>query len=421
MDRQEFESALPPYRILDLTEGGCLLGGRLLADLGADVIKIEPPGGSPSRTGPYYRDTIDPEKSLFWWAYNTGKRGITLDIARAEGRDLFKRLARTADAVMESFEPGYLDSLGLGYADLVRSKPDIILTSITPFGQSGPKAHYRASDLTVWASGAYLYACGNPDRAPTWIGFPQAGLFGGAEGAIGTMAAIWYRNGGGEGQHVDVSIQESAVSPNLNVLQMWDVGGVEFHRLGGALYVPSTGVRQPIYFECRDGYVMILVQGGNEPFISSSVRLVKWMKDEGLAPDWLAGLDWKLDYDATTMGQAIADRVGGAVEEFTRTKTKDELYEEGAIRRQILLAPVASTRDISEDLQLKARDYWEKLEHPDLGEPVTYCGPFIRLSETPLRYRRLAPLIGEHNNEIYGGELGLSKEELESLREKGIV
>jgi benzylsuccinate CoA-transferase BbsE subunit len=421
MNIQEDKSALPPYRILDLTEGGCMLGGRLLADLGADVIIIEPPGGSHSRTGPYYRNIVDPERSLFWWAYNTSKKGITLDITQTEGRKLFKDLVRKADAVLESFEPGYLELLKLGYSDLARIKPGIILTSITPFGQKGPKAHYQASDLTVWASGAYLYACGNPDRAPTWIGFPQAGLFGGAEGAIGTMAAIWHRNNTGEGQHVDVSMQESALSPNLNVLQMWDVSGVEFHRLGGALYVPGTGVRQPIYFECRDGYVMILVQGGNEPFVSSSARLVKWMEEERMAPDWLVKLDWKLDYDANTMGQTIADRVGEAVERFTLTKTKAELYEEGAIRRQILVAPVASTRDISEDLQLKFRNYWEKIEHANLDDSVVYCGPFIKMSETPLKYRRRAPLIGEHNDEIFGEELGISRERLNSLKEKRII
>jgi benzylsuccinate CoA-transferase BbsE subunit len=421
MDMRNAESALPPYRILDLTEGGCTLGGRLLADLGADVIKIEPLGGSPTRTGPYYKDIVDPEKSLFWWAYNTGKRDVTLDITRAEGQGLFKSLVLTADAVLESFEPGYLDCLGLGYTDLVRVKPDIILTSITPFGQNGPKARYRASDLTVWASGGYLYACGNPDRAPTWIGFPQTGLFGGAEGAIGTMAAIWHRNSSGEGQHVDVSMQESALSPNLNVLQMWAVGGVEFHRLGGALYVPATGVRQPIYFECRDGYVMILVQGGNEPFVSSSSRLVKWMEEEGMAQDWLVNLDWKTEYDATTMGQAIADRVGSAVENFTLTKTKAELYEEGAIRRQILIAPVSTTRDICEDLQLRSRDYWEKLVHPELGDAIVYCGPFIRMSQTPVQYRRRAPLIGEHNVEIFCGDLGISQEKLDFFKTQGII
>ena len=129
-----------PYRVLDLTEGGCMIGGRLLADLGADVIKIEPPGGSPSRIAPFYKDIPDPEKSLFWFAYNANKRGITLDMTKTEGQDLFKKLVKTADVVIESFAPGYLDSLKLGYADLCKIKPDIILASITPFGQNGPKA-----------------------------------------------------------------------------------------------------------------------------------------------------------------------------------------------------------------------------------------------------------------------------------------
>jgi benzylsuccinate CoA-transferase BbsE subunit len=414
-------SLLPPYRILDLTQGGCLLAGRILGDMGADVIQIEPPDGSPSRIAPFFGQDLDPEKSLYWWAYSANKRGITLDITAAKGKQLFRKLVKTADAVIESFAPGYLDSLDLGYEDLCKVKNDIILTSITPFGQSGPKAQYPASDLTVWASGGYLYACGNPDRAPTWISFPQTSLFGGTEGAIGTLTAIWYRHNAGEGQQVDVSMQESAVSPNLNVLQMWDVSHVEFHRLGGSMYVPSTGVSQQIYFKCQDGYIMILVQGGTEPFISSSSRLVKWMEEANLAPDWLRKLDWKVDYDASTMGQAIADRVGETVELFTLTRTKNELYQEGAIKRQILLAPVSTTEDISQDLQLKSRSYWVKVNHPDLTRDITYCGPFIKMSETPLKIRRPAPHIGEHNIEIYRDEINLSQNELISLKARGII
>jgi crotonobetainyl-CoA:carnitine CoA-transferase CaiB-like acyl-CoA transferase len=414
------ETALPPWRVLDLTEGGALLGGRLLADLGADVVQVEPPAGSPSRIAPYSKNTPDPERSLFWWAYAANKRGVTLDIAASEGREIFKKLALKADAIIESFPPGYLASLGLGYDDLAKENPGLVVASVTPFGQTGPKADWPASDLTVWASGAYLNACGDPDRAPVWISFPQTSLFGGTEAAIGTLAALHYRASSGEGQHVDVSLQESAVSPNLNVLQMWDVAGVEFHRLGGALYVPSTGVRQPIYFECADGYVMILVQGGNEPFVSSSSRLVDWMKEEGEAPDWLVNLDWKLHYDAATMGQDIADRVEAAVTAFTRTRTKQALYLEGAIQRRILMAPVASAKDIAEDAQLAARDYWRKLDHPDLGEQVVYCGPFISLSETPVRQTRRAPRRGEHNAEIYG-ELGITATDFETLRSRGII
>lgn len=414
-------SILPRYRILDLTEGGCMLGGRLLGDLGADVIKIESPVGSPSRLGPYYRDIPEPEKSIPWFAFNFNKRGITLNINTPEGQDLFKALVETADAILESFMPGYLTGLNLGYADLGEVKPDIILTSITPFGQSGPKARYVGSDLTTWASGGYLYACGEPDRAPLWVGYPQASLFGGTEAAIGTMTALYHRAGSGEGQHVDVSIQESSISSNFNVLQMWDVNKVEFRRPGGCLYVPSTGVRQPIYFRCQDGHIMILVQGGNEPFVSSSQRLVTWMNEEDMAPDWLKALDWKIDYNASTMAQDIADRVGAAVEKFTLTKTKSELYQEGAINRQILIAPVGSARDISDDRQLKSRDYWVKLNHSELAQDIPYCGPFIKMSQTPIKYTRPAPLIGEHNDEIYLNELGLSQERLLYLKEKKIV
>jgi benzylsuccinate CoA-transferase BbsE subunit len=421
MSEKDTKSVLPPYRVLDLTDGGCMLGSKLLADLGADVIRIEPPGGSPSRTAPYYKNIVDPEKSLFWFAYAVNQRGITLNIDKSGGQNLFRKLAKTADIIIESFPPGYLNNLRLGYAELCEIKPDIIMSSITPFGQSGPKVQYKSTDLTAWASGGFLYACGNPDRAPVWISFPQAGFFGGAEAAIGCLTAMWHRLNGGEGQHVDVSLQEGAISPTMQVLQMWDVAKVEFRRTGGGMYVASTGVNQPIYFKCQDGYVMVLLQGGNEPFISSSSRLVKWMAEEGLAPEWLQKLDWVVDYNATTMGQEIADRTGAAVEKFTLTKTKTEMYIEGSINRGILIAPVNSTQDISEDLQLQARVFWTKVDHPELKATLNYCGPFVKMSETPIKYRRRAPLIGEHNPEIYISEMGLTAGELTELHNEGIV
>ena len=421
LNNNAIKTALPPYRVLDLTEGGCMLGGRLLGDLGADVIKIEPPGGSGSRIAPYYRNVASPEKSLFWFAYNFNKRGITLNLSDEEGRELFKGLIRTTDIIIESFKPGYMNSLELGYSDICKIKPDIIYTSITAFGQHGPKVHYKGSDLTSWASGGYLYACGNPDRAPVWISFPQAGFFGGAEGAIGSMTAMLHRGDTGEGQHVDVSMQECSISPEMQILQMWDVAGVEFHRSGGHLVIPSTGVKQPIYFKTKDGYVMILLQGGNDPFITSSRKLVEWMTEEGMAPEWLQSLDWAIDYNASTMGQKIADRAGKAVAEFTLTKTKSELYIEGSMGRGILIAPENNTKDISEDLQLEARVYWREIEHPELNKTLTYCGPFVRMSETPIGYKMRAPLIGEHNREIYAGELGLSQERFNTLKNKGII
>ena len=155
---------LRPYCVLDLAEGGCMIGGRILGDLGADVIKVEPPGGSPSRIAPYYKNLPDPEKSLYWFAYNMNKRGVTLDINKADGQEVFKRLVKTADVVIESFEVGIMEQLGIGYNDLCKVKPDIIVTSITPFGQKGPKARYKGCDLVAWASGGYLYVCGDSDR-----------------------------------------------------------------------------------------------------------------------------------------------------------------------------------------------------------------------------------------------------------------
>jgi crotonobetainyl-CoA:carnitine CoA-transferase CaiB-like acyl-CoA transferase len=216
-------------------------------------------------------------------------------------------------------------------------------------------------------------------------------------------------------------MQESAISPNMNILQMWDLNKLDFKRVGSVTYVAGTGVRQPIYFKCKDGYVMILAIGGNEPYVSSSKALVKWMQEENMAPDWLIKLDWWKDYNASKLKQDLADKVGQAIEAFTMTRTKEELYLIGAYQKQILIAPVANTKDISEDIQLKARNFWVEMYHPELGRDIPYCGPFIQLSETPITYRRRAPLTGEHNKEIYGGELGLKDTELKSLSNKGII
>jgi len=233
--------------------------------------------------------------------------------------------------------------------------------------------------------------------------------------------AYYYRMETKEGQFVDVSMQEAALSPNMNTLQMWDLNKYDYKRQGSVSYVAGTGVRQPIYFKCKDGYVMILAIGGNEPYVSSSKSLVKWMADENMAPDWLLKVNWLTDYNASKLKQDLADKVGKAIEAFTLTKTKEELYLTGAYQKGIYVAPVANTKDISEDIQLKARHFWVEMPHPELGRNIPYCGPFIQLSETPIQYRRRAPLIGEHNKEILGRELGITEAELKKLKDKGII
>ena len=412
-------AALEPYRILDLTEYGCLIGPRTLADLGADVIKIEPPGGSRSRIGPYYKDTPDGEKSLFWFAYCMNKRGITLDLETTEGQSVFKCLVETADAVVESFTPDYLASLGLGYRDLARIKPDIIMASISPFGQTGPKAHYSGCDLTAWASGDVLYIVGDADRPPVWISFPQAGLFGGMDASNAIISAIYYRALTGEGQYIDVSLQECAISPTLRTTVMWALNQYEHQRGGLALVESTTRVRFRMSLQCKDGDIVIYMLGSTAPFTHSMDNLVAWMDEEGMAPDWLKDINWTTDYDASKISQEFIDRVENAIDLFVQTKTKNELYEE-SIKRRILIAPMQTTKEIADDPQLRYRDFWLEIEHPELQDNLTYVGPSIGLTETPMRFRRRAPLIGEHNHDIYT-ELGLSMDEINALQAGGVI
>lgn len=415
------DSSLVPYRILDLTEGGCMIGARFLGDLGADVIKIEPPGGSPSRIGPFYKDIPHSEKSLFWFAYNANKRGITLDIERADGQEIFKKLVKSTDVVIESFEPGYMDSLGLGYDELIGVKPDIIMTSITPFGQNGPKAHLKGSDLTAWASGGYLYTCGDPDKAPVWVSFPQAFLHSGVEAASGTMAALWYRCTTGEGQRVDVSIQECVVACCFQTPETWDLNGVEITRLSHFLELSAGNARQRMVWRCKDGYVLLIPTGGVEPFASAMKNLVGWMDENGMADDWLQHMNWVEGYDSSRITKEMVERVEEAVGQFIITKTKSELYEEGALKRHIMVAPIANTKDIWENPQLHFRHFWVSVEHQELGENLTYPGSPIRLSENLIRHPSRAPLIGEHNIQIYRKELGFTREELAMLKQAAVI
>ncbi|HEX9976022.1 MAG TPA: CoA transferase, partial [Dehalococcoidales bacterium] len=397
-------SVLEPYRVLDLTEGGCLIAGKILGDLGADVIKVEPPGGSPTRNiGPFYGNDRNPQKSLFWFAYNTNKRSITLDIEAPDDRELFKKLVESADFILESFPCGYLERLGLGYEDLSRINPRIIVTSITPFGATGPYANYKASDLTIWAMGSFLGITGIPERPPVWVGFPQASLHAGAYAAGASMMAHWYREMTGEGQPVYISTQQCVVLPLYTAPRMWEFLKLDrgLHRMGSYRPLPKAPRGAPFVYACRDGDVLLLMTGGaGAVFRTSSQQLVKYIDENNMASDWLKNFDWVWGFDAATVTQDTIDRLQSEVAQFLLTKTKKELYEE-ALKRRILLAPVANARDIHESPQLQARDFWVKVKHPELGTTVTYCGPFIKLSEAPLTVRRRPPLIGEHNEEVF--------------------
>lgn len=416
------ESLLSPYRALDLTDEKGFLCGRILGDFGVDVVKVEPPGGDPSRKiGPFYHDIPHPEKSLHWFAYNANKRGITLDIESADGRELFKRLVKSADFIIESFSPGYMDKIGLGYAALSEVNPQIILTSITPFGQTGPWRDYRGSDIALWALSSYMYVEGDADRAPVQFGSPQSYLHAGLEAAVGTLAAFHYRRLSGEGQWIDVSAQQALIVANLQNQQYWDLTRFSPVRAGPCVH--RSGVKwayQRRVWQCQDGFVCFILMAGATG-APGNEALTEWMDSEGLTPECMRQMDWTA-YDIRADGITVEDyeEIVKALTTFFSRHTKAELYQE-AIKRRIPLYPCSTVEDLRNDPHLEERSYWARVEHPELGETLTYPRPCMLLSETPCKIWRRAPLIGEHNQEIYGEELGLSTADMVLLKQGGVI
>jgi len=404
------EGMLSPYRVLDLTDEKGLLCGKLLGDLGADVIKIERPCGDPARNiGPFYHDEIDPEKSLLWFAHNTSKRGITLDIGTADGQETFQKLVVGADFVIESFAPGYLDKLGLGYSALEKINPDIIMVSVTPFGQTGPYKDYQAPDIVAWAIGGVMHPWGDPDRPPYRISHhAQSYLHAGAEAAVGALMALHYRERGGKGQHIDVSIQESVAQANGPITAYWDMMRIVRHR-GEQL---NPDIQRRVIWPCKDGYVVWIYWGGLS--VPWDLPLIAWMDEEGMASDFLKNFDFNtLDY--ATVTQETIDRIEEPTAQFFLSRTKAELME-GAVKHRTMLYPVSTAADALDSDQLTARGFWVNVEHPELGTTITYPGAFCHASEAPPRISRRAPLIGEHNQEVLEQELSLSRVK---TREKG--
>jgi len=403
---------------LDITDHSGFICGKILGDLGADVIKIEPPGGEPSRNiGPFYHDIPDPQKSLYWFAYNANKRSITLDITTQDGREIFKRLVTDADLVIESFPPEYMDRLGLGYGTLSKVNPGVIMVSITPFGQAGPYKNYKGSDIVIAAMAGPLYLAGFTDRAPTWVNFPQCCLHAGAQAAVGAVMALWYRGATGKGQYIDVPMQESVVPAVISARLFFEFGKANYMR-GGPYRLVGTLTPQRLVWQCKDGYVCFGIMGGAVGG-ERNRSLVQWMDREGIDTHLLKNIDWvALDMDAMTKEEL--DRLSEPIAEFFMTHTMQELYE-GALKRGILLYPVNTVMDILKDPQLEARNFWTEVQHEELGETITYPGGFIKLSETYCGIRYRAPLIGEHNQEIYEKELGFSKEKLITLKQAGVI
>ncbi len=419
---------LSPFRILDLTNERGFICGKVLADLGADVIKIEKPGGDPARSiGPFYHDIHDPEKSLYWFAFNTNKRGITLDIETVDGQAIFKRLIKNADIIIESFDPGVMDRLGLGYSVLSQVNPRIIMTSITGFGQTGPYKDHKAPDIVVWALSGNAYVTGDPDRAPVMSSFPFSYIVGGAlQAAVGTMVALHHRERIGEGQHVDASAQLSLSWPvSAEPYGMWIENRTIMRRQGRIWTRPqvlpskrTVWIATPMVYECKDGDINFVIMAGLG-YGTSTNALSKWVESEGMASETTKGIDWcKVEW--SKIDQEVVDEVVKDFSNFFMAHTKAELFE-GATKRGIMLYPVLSPKDIRELDQLRFRKYWVEVDHPELETSITYPGPFLKTTESFDKGYRRAPLIGEHNEEVYLTELGLSKEELLTLKQSKVI
>ena len=414
-------TAIPSIRVLDLTDERGVLCGKLLAELGADVIKMEKPGGDPSRNlGPFFHDMPHPEKSLFWFAYNVGKRGITLNIETADGKEIFKRLADNADIVIESFHPGYMESLGLGYDILNKTNPRLIFVSITPFGQTGPYKNDKDSDLILAALGGFLYLTGDPDRPPVRISFPQSYLLGSSDAAIGALMAYYWREKTGKGQYVDESIQQSILSCTSNAPSRWELNKDLSQRTGNKRHgLNAFGTSPQLIWPCKDGYVAFLLLGG---IIGkrSNKEIAQWIDGEGQASDALKNMDWD-SYDMAQIKPEELAILEECIGKFFMSHTKEELYK-GALERMIMVCPVCTLKDVFEDnQQLRARLFWQSIDCPELDGKVAYPGHFFSASEFSCAPLQRAPLIGEHNREIYEGELGLSQQELILLKQAKVI
>jgi crotonobetainyl-CoA:carnitine CoA-transferase CaiB-like acyl-CoA transferase len=393
----------------------------MLGDLGADVVQVEPPGGSPARRiGPFVDDVPHPDRSLHWWAYNRNKRSVTLDLDAVEGQAILRRLAEGADFLIESDAPGTQAARGLGYADLAAVNPKLVYVSISPFGQDGPKAQWADSDLVLMAAAGPLLLTGDADRPPVRLTVPQAYQHASAEAAGAALIANHERQRSGKGQYVDVSAQQAIALATQSCLLASAVGFPDAQRQSGGLRVGPLTVR--FVYPARDGYVSITHLFGSSvgPFTR---RLMAYLHDEGFCDAATRDKDWVRFFDRMLTGEesfAEFERAKDLIATFTRTKTKAELLQ-AALERDLLIAPVATPREVIDNEQLAARGYWQTVAHPELGRSFRYPGPFARASATPIRYRRRPPTVGEHTEEINSGELGFTAERLAALRSAGVI
>lgn len=398
---------LEGVRVLDLATPLAEATGRVLADLGAEVIKVEPPGGCEARFTPPFTTPPtadaprpagpgdDPEQSLFWRAFGLGKRSVVLDLDDAGDRERFLALVDTADVLIESSTPGEMAARGFGYDDLAARNPLLLYVSVSPFGQTGPAAKHPATDLTLAAAGGFLNATGDGDRVPLPVGFPETAHLGATQAAADVLMALWSRNRSGEGQHLDTSIQAAVLWSLMNVTDyaavgqdMPNSGDDRVQRTGTMPVYP--GLDLPVIEACKDGFLAIVLVLGAQGAHGFN-ECMKWIGREGDLDADLMKIDWMTWIQQLHEGKLSLETALRAIEQFKakmHTLTKAEV-QALAVEQKWLIAPIYLAPDLLTDPQLLDREFWVEVD----GEKQP--GPFARLSKTPIAYDRPAPSLGQ--------------------------
>jgi crotonobetainyl-CoA:carnitine CoA-transferase CaiB-like acyl-CoA transferase len=381
---------LAPYRVLDLTDARAELATFIMAGLGADVIKVEPPLGSDSRI-----DGDGAGAGLRFDAYNHGKRSVVLDLESDAGRASFLQLVATADFVVENAGPGAMEGRGLGFDVLRKARPDLVYVAISPFGHTGPYAGHLATDLTLSAMGGAMALNGDPDRRPVRITVPQTWHHAAAESVVGALTAHHVRLASGEAQFVDVSVQAAVFWTGLQAMTAHAIQGRNIERNGTVLQlIQST----PLVYPCADGEVCLILTG------ATLHAMLRWMLEAGtITAEWFAREDWSTYEVRVVTAEPLAissEELRATGTAYLLTKTKAQLFARG-ISEGATLAPVNTVADVLSFEQLTHRDYWQERTLTG-GRTVRMPGPFLKASATPIMWPRPAPLLGEHTNDVLG-------------------
>jgi crotonobetainyl-CoA:carnitine CoA-transferase CaiB-like acyl-CoA transferase len=391
---------LSPYRVIDLACERGILCGQILADLGADVIQVEPRAGSAlRREGPFFGGEPGDERSLTWWAHARGKRSIALDLDDAHDRERLCALISGADFLIESEPPGRLDALGLGDAALEALQPGLVHVSITPFGSDGPKASWAATDLTLVAAAGLAHLNGERDCPPVRCCVPQAWAHAAADAAVGALLAHFDRKRSGRGQRVDVAAQQSlTLATQFRSLDA-ALQEAPARRLAGGVVVAGRFV--PLRYPLRDGWVAL-----GPAFLPSTghfmKRLLSWALEEGFGDAAAIDEDWARFVPRLISREISVDSyapIDDTLRAFFATRSVSEVVE-AACKRKLLLAPLLDLGEFADSAQLAARGFSVEVAPEPGAEPLRFPGPFARFERTPIRYLRPPPRLDAHGAEL---------------------